>query len=89
MLHKLLKRLLCYERLYRLIDTSYLFISSYLLSCCYLIIVALLLTLYAFVLFYAALRSHSIVLFLMLRTPQHSIVLHYDYVFLLTRYDSN
>lgn len=45
----------------------YLILSLY-----YLIVVALLLTMFTFVLFYAALRSRSIVLFLMLRTPQHS-----------------
>lgn len=66
----------------------FLFILSYPLSFRYLIVVALLWTLPAFVLFYAALRSSSLVLFLMLRTPQHSVVLYYGYLIRLTRYDS-
>lgn len=72
------------------LSLSYLiFFLSYHLFCRHLIVVALLLTLPFFVLFYAALRSRSLVRFLMLRTPQHSVVLYHGYLILLTRYDSN
>lgn len=59
----------CYERSDGLMDTSFSFYLILSFIFCYLIIVALWWTLVVFVLFYAALRSRSLVLFLMLCTP--------------------